>query len=166
MIGSANDFAAERIYKAPAVNAFVGSSNRNRARFALLRGLLRGGSVLSSPFLPFSRFKVLGDINHGGNFWIIPVEIIIFCCRAWNERADVGSFPETLEIDDAHRSFALGTEGRLKNALWALNRLRWARLTATTTRTTMTTTTTVWSARAELAYIVQLSLVAREHAIW
>jgi len=31
MIGSANDFAAKRIYKAPAVkNAFVGSSNRNR----------------------------------------------------------------------------------------------------------------------------------------
>lgn len=37
MIGSANDFAAERIYKAPAVNAFVGSSNRNCGRFGLLR---------------------------------------------------------------------------------------------------------------------------------
>lgn len=29
MIGSANDFAARRIYKAPAVNAFVGSFDRN-----------------------------------------------------------------------------------------------------------------------------------------
>ena len=45
MIGSANDFAAKRIYKAPAVNAFVGSSNRNCGRcICFIAALLRGGS--------------------------------------------------------------------------------------------------------------------------
>lgn len=70
MIGSANDFAAERIYKAPAVNAFVGSSNRNRAQFALLRSPSRFCPFFFLyPFLILlARFKIPGNINHSGNF--------------------------------------------------------------------------------------------------
>jgi len=50
MIGSANDFAAERIYKAPAVNAFVGSSNRNQLGSLLLRASFAEGLSFFSLF--------------------------------------------------------------------------------------------------------------------
>lgn len=67
MIGSANDFAAERIYKAPAVNAFVGSSNRNQLRF-----YCGPPSRRVRLFSLFSFFKSsspsIRNINHGGNF--------------------------------------------------------------------------------------------------